>query len=1001
MRVLKFSALSRRFLNNATLSGIPVLLLALSVGAVTACEDGPYQTFKPAPSGAGQLWNDGNTPIPTDNSPTQSFQTDFAGGTNKQVICTGEERKARWAKMVTQPIIPPTQAAGIDGVGGPTWAGLTIEQAETSGITDADGTVHGLCQSTSDGDLFGDGTLVNQWGDNGEVWAKYDLSNHNKIEWITVNQGYLGTMDFKSRDGKDTFRIGLDTQITKNGKNYELNWDDDTKFGLEATELADALFATFAPELPAETVGTASCISSGHCTKTQFPDVGALRIYPLGLHIWVNSPLAAQPTPSKPERIDLRLPRVMPYTLGAPELKLDADGPTTVITKLGADGSKVCNLKLGMTWADFLGNCVRTTGIQAKDDVTYNKLTGNIMHDAEVFIFDTSGVDLNFKSSTLGPFSVVLDAARPVDADTAVEVTFDANTLGHLKNDWSADDSVNDLHGSGAVYFEYARLVQQGINDALKKQNPAALTHELGDPACLWPDIPNNGYDPSTFVPAQNCTGFEGFVTAALPGSGTASDLDRIRLGQNAGLVIGTLGLKPGKPIVAFCMDANGDINSGYSYCGAADNYGKQGAMWDTSFQRVTQFLGNGKLANLPPEIRDRRFYFKQFVIALLKYLMVEGQSPMPDLATVNVDLNDLFFDSQGAGQYEYADYVDRRFVSATQVPTDFVVTADILNGTLYSYEFTRFFYRDEASIYQVTRTNQSDPLGKENLVTLTNLFGSPVLAAAYADHPKRSAYQCGSADWTTAADFTKVQTDCEGQLPPLDPAYMPDPTDPNAPPAIPLRENGVPILTPYPAAFAGKGTPFTLGSTNLHLIETFPAYQAAHVTVPRFVVPYDPTSGIAQVLDVLVEPWVPKQPSVGWPWPVNAQVDKLVEAHNADFSGITTSANISYQLADSGTMTMQAVETTSFLGDVFLCQDPVTGDLLRTRMYGSVQTMLDWIDAHPGVYDACDLLVRYSPYNNFPDYIISRTNGVIVGVTPGGGYGRVNDATLFTPGDY
>ena len=99
--------------------------------------------------------------------------------------------------------------------------------------------------------------------------------------------------------------------------------------------------------------------------------------------------------------------------------------------------------------------------------------------------------------------------------------------------------------------------------------------------------------------------------------------------------------------------------------------------------------------------------------------------------------------------------------------------------------------------------------------------------------------------------------------------------------------------------------------------------------------------------------------------------------------------------------MTVQAVETIDFLGDVFLCQDPVTGDLLRTRMYGSVQSLLDWIDGHPGVYDACGLLVRYSPYNNFPDYIISRTNGVIVGVTPGGGYGRVNDATLFTPGDY
>ena len=297
-------------------------------------------------------------------------------------------------------------------------------------------------------------------------------------------------------------------------------------------------------------------------------------------------------------------------------------------------------------------------------------------------------------------------------------------------------------------------------------------------------------------------------------------------------------------------------------------------------------------------------------------------------------------------------------------------------------------------------RTNQADALGKENLVTLTNLFGSPVLASAYADHQARSAYQCASATWKTAAEFAAVQADCEGQLPPLDPKYVPS-GDPDAPPVMPLMESGVPILARYPAAFVGKGTPFTLGSSNLIQGKTYPAFQAAMISVPRFNDPYDPTSGIAETYNVLAEPWVPKQPSVGWLWPVNAQVDKMVEAHMADFSGITTSANISYQLSADGTMTVQAVETVDFLGDVFLCQDPVTGDLLRTRMYGSVQSLLDWIDAHPGVYDACGLLVRYSPYNNFPDYIISRVNGVIVGVTPGGGYGRVNDATLFVPGDY
>ncbi len=186
-----------------------------------------------------------------------------------------------------------------------------------------------------------------------------------------------------------------------------------------------------------------------------------------------------------------------------------------------------------------------------------------------------------------------------------------------------------------------------------------------------------------------------------------------------------------------------------------------------------------------------------------------------------------------------------------------------------------------------------------------------------------------------------------------------------------------------------------------MKLLQIFPDLQAAQVEIPHTENPYDPTSKVVETLKVLVEPWVPMQPGVGFLWPVNGQQDKLVMAASMDFSGVTTSANVSYKLNDDQTMSLLAVETIDFLGDIFLCQDPVSGDLLRTKMYGSVATLVDWIASHPGSQDACGLIVRYSPYGNFPDYIISTTNGVRVGVTPGGGYGRVNDATLFVPGDY
>ena len=90
------------------------------------------------------------------------------------------------------------------------------------------------------------------------------------------------------------------------------------------------------------------------------------------------------------------------------------------------------------------------------------------------------------------------------------------------------------------------------------------------------------------------------------------------------------------------------------------------------------------------------------------------------------------------------------------------------------------------------------------------------------------------------------------------------------------------------------------------------------------------------------------------------------------------------------------AIETQDFLGDVFLCRDPATGDILHARMYASVETILDWIAAHPGSQDACDIVVRYSPFNNYPDFITSRANGVKVNVSEGAGFGRVVDATLF-----
>jgi hypothetical protein len=167
-----------------------------------------------------------------------------------------------------------------------------------------------------------------------------------------------------------------------------------------------------------------------------------------------------------------------------------------------------------------------------------------------------------------------------------------------------------------------------------------------------------------------------------------------------------------------------------------------------------------------------------------------------------------------------------------------------------------------------------------------------------------------------------------------------------------------------------------------------------------------DPNASMLPALNELI-PWAPKQPGIGFPVALTGTLDKFIETSQIDFSGTTISANIDYDVViDPTTMmpmgnTIQflAVETTDFLGEVFVCQDANTGDILGVRMYTTVASILQWLGQHPGAYDNCQMVVRYSPYGNYADYITSLTNGVRLNITQGGGYGRVVDVTLFVPG--
>ena len=1007
-----------------------IAFVATSFVGLIGCEDGPTQVYQPAPDGAGNRWNDGRSGGIFDDGGMQGFVGDQNAGANAQELCSGPKRAARWAKMVSEPIAPPGRVAGVDGFGNTetvkTWTGLTIAQAE--GIN---------CQSEPSGNTFGDGDIVNQWGDNGEVWVKYN-PNTQRVDWFVINNGYLGKMEFQSRDGKDKFVLGLGTPIYKNGNVFALDWSaagrkptgadakgptfDPASYPSMVTELADALFATYAPELTPEDPSHGTCFTSGRCVQTIFGgQEGVSRIYPLGLHIWVDNPDAPQPVPSTPSRVDMRLPRIEPYTYAVTNLKLDAEGPVAISAGTGPGGAD-CKLKLGTRWADFIGECIRTTGDTTKDDTFFNKLVGSIRHDSERYFFDVTGVDVNVTSVTLGPTEVLRDSDRPKDDDVVSSLYIDAATLGLMGDDHILDDTGHlvldkngkaqkDLHGAGRVYLEYAYIVQSTLNSLILAADPTAIVHKLGDPDCLA-DIPAKLDQKGNPIPKKtaNCTGFEGIVTAAPPPA-NAKELDAAnRIGPDAKSVGGgvlALGLKPGKPQVLFCADATGDASTGYNDC-------VSGAIFDTSFQQVIATLGGGDLAKLPSAVRDRRFFYKAYVTALVKLFKATGQGPLPDtLLTVKLNSNDFFFDAEGGGQYERGEYVDRATENAGQGLTDVEIVADILNGTVLSYQFFRSIYRGEAAVYQsVTQdaANLSLP-GKEETSVTTNIYGSPALSALWTDHAAsddsgnaltpRSAYYCASTGWQTQAQYDQLNAECEGNIAPIDTSYTPK--DAMALPAVPLLENGVPILTPYPNAFSAGSPfsldPFTQGAGSLKLIKENVDTRSAIIEVP---IPVNGTT--TQV----IVPYTPPRPGFGWPYPVSGTRDQVVESGILEFAGTTLTGNMFYvetpekvdgKATGNKLLQLQAVVSNDYLGDIFVCIEG--NDILRAKMYDPVLPILEWLDAHPAAYSDCGIIVRYSVFDNFPDYIISQVNGVVLSATQGAGFGRVNNVMLFTPGTY
>jgi hypothetical protein len=1050
-----------------------LLIAALSSATLLACEDGPNQTYSPAPAGAGDLQNSSFDPAKTpviDPSLT-SLAGDPGKGSSRQEICDADTKRLTWAKAIASKIEPPRKYGGIDMAGDDTWRGITVEQADQIN-----------CQSVSDGN----GGV--HWGDNSEIQFFYDIGTH-VVTQMVLNLGYSGKIQVKGRkpnsgqdcynyaavDNKGAPAVALDPTCPHQNDLYEIGvgglplknnapWLFDPNapdFDPKITEFEDAVIASYMPDQ----ASAPSCGENGGCLE--LPDDGT------GNVIWGIRPAAvyfvthahtAQPVLSTPYYIYNFFIKILPYSNAPMTVKIDAEGPFAK-TVLGTGANqKTCNIKLGQTWADMLSTCVNITGDPTLDKQNFNKLVGGRIHTLDDIFFNVVGVNQNVTLQK-DTFDYVKDTDLPADTDTPTEWIFDVRARGGVANDLNAAGS-RDNHGSSLVMLEYLRLAQNELYRVAK--TPLAQQHTIGDATC---------FDQATA--AVGCTGLEGALitgpkatgcmgvytpaTATTP-SACASNPALTPAGlsgwvkQMAGTFFGIFGsfLKPGDPVSVICDQPFNAIAGDTTTCmsGSGDPINDPTfALWDGAYQRVINVFGKADVFNLPPAARDRRFFFQQYTLALTKYMKAYGAKsavtpfvePLPiDVANVNLDMENVFWDISDINQFDKIEYVERDFVDATHEPTNFEYGSDIKVANQRTTNWDRKMSRAERAMYQSLLGNGTTALGKVDNVRFTNMFGSDILPSLWQSvgcattgtdpaDPTCSASTLGA--WDGEGDFHATGG---------------------------LDSHGLPLLADYPGAWGN--TIWHRGPSPVTITGYLNNVQAAKVSMPQYTNPYDQTSPVIQVVQALV-PHTPAQPGVGVAIPITGTRDKVITAGVLSYVGNTSNYNVKYNFQtckaekldlatacaagqqqfictpglqpsltsgdtisnDPGckknaatrkdgldnyccdgtarpafiptnSIIVQAIDTSDFLGDVFMCKDPITNDILRVRMYDSAQSVLDWLTAHPAATNACDIVVRYSPFNNYIDKIFARTYGVSLNISKSFGAGRVADAELWDP---
>jgi len=595
----------------------------------------------------------------------------------------------------------------------------------------------------------------------------------------------------------------------------------------------------------------------------------------------------------------------------------------------------------------------------------------------------------------------------------------------------------------------------------------------IGDSHCLM--SPSD--DPATWKRAEGCTGFEGFMT---PGDRSHVNMSsypagssplRVSMGWRGAQLGLKTALKAGDPLAIFCEDPPVNVNGKDSgpdgapvecaadnecladkclppnaagkrfcenplrvYCAARYDDGSGNKVLSGSHKRVIDVLGGGNELNVPPALRDRKFYFRHLAAAIVKYLKAAPRDPVmeqpkdltdPDFApggtaclpknkdgqflgekgqiisaeeaktlepwNCEPEPDNLLFDQMIANSdRDKFEYIDRRYAINGEEPMKVEYEILINSSNQQDWKYHRKLTRPERKLYEMMKSDN---------LRLINLVGSPILAQNWAGvSAEKDAHYCAS----TLLPKPPPGKTC------LDEGFCVDP-DPDCARAgsVPPSANGkwmlddyhMPLLSNYRGGFAGSGTIFQLGTNYIKIVEELPLIKSARVSIPFPNDPYNPggdAPSLASNAKLVLADWRPKTPANGIRIPVNEQLDKFIPSATVVFGGSSLTLDIDYVEQPDKTMRLEAVSSDSYKGNLFLCVDPGTGDLLSVEQYESMDVIQNWFNTHPGSREACGIMTRFSAFGDYPQLLHARGAGIVLDVGLGSGVGRITHLQMY-----